>query len=115
MTEHQRALWIMSAPVLSSYNYAMQGFTSQTFSTSFQHKKETTSKINRDKEDFRKMREKLQIFPPFSNEAFLRNIINSVNATSDVNAHNLLTKDRDIVDKIVWKQVFDFSFTRTES
>ena len=38
MTEHQRAVWLMSAPISSAYNYAIQNFNNKIYTTSEQHK-----------------------------------------------------------------------------
>ena len=51
MTEHQRAILIMSAPISSSYNNVMQEFNNTVFATSEQHKEAFASRMNRDKAD----------------------------------------------------------------
>lgn len=43
MTEHQRDIWTMSAPISSTYNYAMQDFSNTVYTTSEQHKEATAS------------------------------------------------------------------------
>ena len=59
MTEHQRAVWTMSAPVSSAYNYDMQEFRETVYTTSDQHNDEFAPRMVRDKYDLAKLAEKL--------------------------------------------------------
>ena len=68
MTEHQRAVWLMSAPISSAYNYAMQNFNNKIYTTSEQHKEATASRIQRDTADLEKIYTK---HSPFSEDASL--------------------------------------------
>ena len=60
MTEHQRAVWLMSAPISSAYNYAMQNFNNKIYTTSEQHKEATASRIQRDTADLENIYTKLE-------------------------------------------------------
>ena len=48
MTEDQRALWTMSAPIMSEYNIAMPDFNELRYTTTEQHKDSSVSRIERD-------------------------------------------------------------------
>ena len=89
MTEHQRAVWTMSAIVSSPYNYAMQEFFETVYTTSDQHKDASAPRMARDKEDLAKLAAKLDQQSPFSDEVTLRNIITGINADTNVNVQNL--------------------------
>ena len=97
MTEHQRAIWTMSAPISSEYNYAMQDFNNAVYATSEQHKEASVSRMSRDKADLEKLVAKLEHFSPFSDEATLRNIITGMNANEDVYVQDLFTIGSDTV------------------
>ena len=64
MTEHQRAIWTMSAPMSSAYNYAMQSFNKTLYVTSEQHKEATPSRMERDIKDFETLTAKLKQHSP---------------------------------------------------
>ena len=64
MTEHQRALWTMSTPISSAYNYATQDFSNTV--SSEQHKEATPSRIERDRTDLQ--------HSPFTEGQNLRNV-----------------------------------------
>lgn len=72
----------------------------------------TASRMNKAHADVEMMREKLQAFPPFSNELSLCNLNNGVNVNKNVNVHNLLTTGKDTVGKMEGQQVFSFSDKR---
>lgn len=74
----------MSAPISSSYNYAMQEFNNTVYTTSEQYKEATLSRIQRDRFDLGKLASKLQQNSPFSEETTLRNIITGINADKNV-------------------------------
>ena len=60
MTEHQRDVWTMSAPVSSAYNYAMQEFSNTVHTTIEQHKETTASQMERDRADLAILATKLE-------------------------------------------------------
>jgi len=94
MTEYLRNLWILSAPVTSEYNSAMQDFTDLTYATSLQHKDSSEARIKRDASDLEKIR--LAACSPFTSDPTLRNIVNGIVAGPDVNVLDDLES--------VWKQ-----------
>ena len=89
MTEHQRALWTMSAPISSAYNNAMQNFNSTVYATSEQHKEAAPSRMDRDRIHLAKLSTKGADHSPFTGERTLRNIITGINADENVNVPNL--------------------------
>ena len=109
MSEHQRAVWTMSAPVPSAYNYAMQEFCETVHTTSYQHK------MARDKEDLAQLAAKLDQQSPFSDEVALRNIITGINADTSVNVQNLFIVDKDAVTNMEGQAVFSYSHKRTNA
>ena len=109
MSEHQRAVWTMPAPVSSAYNYAMQGFCETVHTTSYQHK------MARDKEDLAQLAAKLDQQSPFSDEVALRNIITGINADTSVNVQNLFIVDKDAVTNMEGQAVFSYSHKRTNA
>ena len=112
MTEHQRAIWTMSSPVSSAYNYAMQEFCDMRYTTRQQHKEATAARINRDKDDLKKLAPVLELYTPFSEETALRNIITGINADDNVNVHDLFTVGKDIVNKLEGHSIFTYSHKR---
>ena len=112
MSEHQRVLWTMSAPVSSAYSDIMQAFTCQSFITSEQHKEATASRMKRDHDDLEKINNKLRVFSPFSREASLHNIITGVNANEEVNVHDMFTIGKETVVKMKGQAVFSYSYKR---
>ena len=51
MSESQRAHWLLSMPVCSDFNNAVQEFTDKAFESSDQHKDSNKSRLARDNED----------------------------------------------------------------
>ncbi|KAI3379074.1 hypothetical protein SNEBB_002215 [Seison nebaliae] len=113
MSEHQRAVWTMSATVSSAYNLAMEELTAKSYTTSEQHKELSTSRVNRDETDLQKTAAKLDSFTPFSEDKSLRNIITGVTANEDVNVHDLFTIGNDVVGKMDGHSVFTYSHKRS--
>ena len=114
MTEEQRALWTMSTPITSEYNYAMQEYTDLAYTTSEQHKEATQSRIKRDATDLLKLKTKLANYPPFSDDATLRNVVNGVVADDDVNVHDFKSVAERIIDTMIGQPVFSISFKRKD-
>ena len=112
MTEHQRAVWTMSAPISSTYNLAMQDFNNTMYTTSEQHKETTDARIERDRTDLEKLATKLEEHSPFSGETTLRNIITGINADKDVNVQDLFIVGRDTVKQMEGQSVFSYLFKR---
>ena len=114
MTEEQRALWTMSAPITSEINIAMQDFNDLTYATSEQHKEATPARIERDAADLSKISTKLNAFSPFSSDPSLRNIITGVVAQEDINVHEYASVGNEIIKRMVDQPVYSFSMKRKE-
>ena len=102
----------MSAPICSSYNYAMQDFNNTVYTTSEQHKEATASRMERDRADLAKLASNLEQYSPFSEETTLRNIITGINADKNVNVHDLFTVGNSIVTEMKGQSVFEYSYKR---
>ncbi len=110
MTEDQRNMWTLSAPVTSEYNSAMQEFTDLTYAASPQHKQSTQARIKRDASDLEKIRLKLVACSPFSSDPTLKNVINGISAGPDVNVHDFETVGNKIIENMIGNSAFTFSF-----
>ncbi|KAG1663714.1 ERO1-like protein beta [Nymphon striatum] len=113
MTEVQRVVWLLSHPLCSEVNNAMQQLTGVNYNTSEQHKDVTKSRQEKDMTDTCQLLEFLEPRNPFSDNKSLRNIATGVNADDRVNADNA----RDVGDKIltsmVDKHVLEYTFKKT--
>ncbi|KAG1678943.1 hypothetical protein GQR58_013119 [Nymphon striatum] len=113
MTEVQRVVWLLSHPLCSEVNNAMQQLTGVNYNTSEQHKDVTKSRQEKDMTDTCELLEFLEPRNPFSDNKSLRNIATGVNADDRVNADNA----RDVGDKIltsmVDKHVLEYTFKKT--
>ena len=114
MSVEQRALWVLSSPVCSEYNYAMEDFNKRAFSTSVQHKETSAARIKRDQGDIAKIKEKLESCSPFSDDPTLRNIITGVVAQDGVNVDEYQTAGRQIIDKMKGQPVFTYASKRKD-
>ena len=94
MTEDMRNIWILSAPVTSEYNIAMQDFTNLTYTTSPQYNDSTEARIKRDAADLEKIRIKIAACSPFTSDPTLRNFVNGIVAEPDVNVHDFDSESR---------------------
>ena len=65
MTEEQRSLWTMSAPITAEYNRAMQELNTLCYTTSEQHKDLTSARMKRYFSDIQKIKTKLASCSPF--------------------------------------------------
>lgn len=113
MTEVQRVVWLLSHPLCSEVNNAMQQLTGVNYNTSEQHKDVTKSRQAKDMTDTCELLEFLETRNPFSDNKSLRNIATGVNADDRVNSDDA----RDVGDKIltsmVDKHVLDYTFRKT--
>ena len=114
MTEEQRALWTMAAPVMSEVNSAMQEFTDLIYTTNEQHKEATSTRIERDAADLSKVSEKLSACSPFSSEPTLRNIINGIVADENVNVHEFDSVGSHIIKRMTEQPIFSITFKRSD-
>ena len=113
MSEHQRAVSTMSAPVSSAYNYAMQEFCETVYTTSDQHN--DAPRMAWDKEDLAKLAAKLDQQSSFSDEVAMRNITTGINADTNVNVQNLFIVGKDAVTNMEGQAVFSYSHKRTNA
>jgi hypothetical protein len=114
MSDEQRALWVLSSPVCSEYNHAMEDFNKRAFSTSVQHKEMSGARMKRDQADLAKIKEKLESCSPFSADPTLRNIITGVVAEDGVNVDEYQKVGRHIIDKMEGQQVFTYASKRKD-
>jgi hypothetical protein len=114
MTEGQRVLWTASAPAMSEYNAAMQDFNDVAYTTSEQHKECTTARMDRDASELLKIRTKLSLCSPFSNDATLRNIVNGIVCNDKVNVHEFQSIGEGIIKKMNGGNIFSYSFKRSD-
>jgi len=112
--DEQRALWTMSTPISAQYYAAMQEFTNLSYCTSEQHKDLTQARMNRDLVDLEKINSKLMGCSPFSPDPSLRNIVNGVVAQEFVNVHEYEEVGRVIMDNMIGKPAFTFTFRRKD-
>ena len=86
MTEHQRAIWTISAPISSEYNYVMRDFNNTVYATCEQHKEATASRMERHKADLAKPATKPEqhsLISDLSVETTLKHIITEINSDKD--------------------------------
>ena len=112
MTEHQRDVWTMSAPVSSAYNYAMQEFSNTVHTTIEQHKEATASRMERDRADLAILATKLEQHSRLLKETTLQNVVTGINADKDVNVQDLFIVGRDTVKHMQGRSVFSYSYKR---
>ena len=110
MTEEQRALWIMSAPITAEYNKAMQKLNSLSYTTCEQHKDLSKARLKRDNMDLEKLKTKLTSYSPFSEDPSLRNIITGVVANPNVNVVEFESVGRSITEAMIGQCTFTYSF-----
>src|SRR6218665_2057520 len=92
----------------------MKEFTNLSYSTSEQHKELTSARMSRDLLDLQKISSKLIGCSPFSPEPSLRNIVNGVVAYELVNVHEYEEVARAIMQNMIGKLVFTFTFRRKD-
>ena len=114
MTEEQRALWTMSAPIMSELNTAIQEFNKLTYTTSEQHKDSTEARIERDASDLSKIVTRLISCSPFTSDPSLRNVINGMVGKSDVDVHEYESVGMNIIKRMIGQPIFSFSFKRKD-
>ena len=114
--EKQRTRWLMSLPMCSLVNDAMQSFTQTAFATSLQHQEMSATSILKDNKDSQKMFEFLEQNNPFEcTDSNLRSISSGIVAISEsVNAHKAKEVGENILKKMYTQNVFKFSFCRKD-
>ena len=114
LTEIQRTTWLLSMPLCSTYNLAMQEYTRVLLESSEQHKEMRESRRTRDGNDIKKVVERLESISPFHSDYGLCNIVTGVTADPGVNVHDLHSIGADIVVKMIGKHVFTYSAKRSD-
>ena len=115
MTETQRVVWVLSMPVCTEMNRAMQEYTGLTFSTgSDQHKEVAEARQERDKTDTYKLISYLKERNPFTGDDNLRSISTGVAASPSVNVDDAKTVGEKILKSMIGQDVFQLSFKRKD-
>ena len=88
LTEQQRLIWLLSMPACAETNHIMQELTGVQFNSGEQNKDMSKARQTRDMKDTVTILKALATHNPFSldTDSNLRNIMNGVNADSNVNA-----------------------------
>ena len=115
LSEAQRAQWLLSMPVCTEINIAVQELTHTSFSTSDQHKESTHTRIAKDFKDSQIIMSYIIDRNPFSGDSSLRNIHNGVTAGEGVNADDAISVEQKIVEGMVGQDAFAYSFKRSNS
>lgn len=114
MSEMQRMMWLLSMPVYSEYNQAMQSFTNVSYECSEQHRDMAPSRVKRDKGDSDKIYNILKPISPYSCGPALQNIVTGVTAAEIVNVENFRTIGTQIVENMKGEEVFSFKLRRKD-
>lgn len=114
MIDDQRSQWTMSTPVTAEYNNAMQELNDLSYTTSEQHKELTETRMKRDTSDLEKISTKLTSCSPFTDDPFLRNIVNGVVTNDKVNVHEFESVGRKIIENMTGQPAFTFTYKRKD-
>ena len=114
MSECQRAQWLLSMPACAAMNVAMQSFCGTDYHTSLQHKETGKSRIDRDYKDSQTFLSFLIERNPFCEDKLLRNIETGVTSDPSVNVHKATEVGNNILQAMVGKNAFDYSFKKSE-
>ena len=110
MTKKQPSFWTISASITAKYQQAMQEMNNLRYSTSEQHKDLTKSRLERDKDDLKKIEDKLKSCSSFSENPSSRNIVNGVIANRDVAVHEFEFIGKKLNDNMIEQPAFTTSF-----
>ncbi|XP_066965689.1 uncharacterized protein [Macrobrachium rosenbergii] len=114
MTETQRIVWALASLVCAEVNEAMQNLTSLEYSTSEQHKDLSVARQKGDADDVNKLVSFIRDKSPFGNDENLRNTVNGVVATENVNAEKAEKIGCKILEGMVGKQVVNYTFKKKD-
>ena len=93
----------------------MQSLIEMEYTTSIQHKSVTKSCVERDRKDFSQLLNKVQSLDAFSAERVtLINICTGIKADRSINVHEFEKVGQIIIDSMVGKTTFDYSFAGPE-
>ncbi|KAK6191206.1 hypothetical protein SNE40_002944 [Patella caerulea] len=112
LSDSQRTQWLLSMPACADISDAMREFTDTDYITNEQHKDMTVARQKRDDKDTYKLLTFLQERDPFTSDTSLRNITTGVTAGNTVNADRGLAVGNHILQSMVGKQVFEYSFMK---
>ena len=113
MTECQRAVWLLSTPITSEMNRALQSLAGVAYETSEQHKECRDSRIKKDHSDAAILFEYLTERDPFDYSPKLANIDTGEVATDNVNVYDAKAVGEKIIVQMIGVDVFSYSFSRT--
>lgn len=114
MSDEQRALWTLSAHLMSQVNASMRRFTGLENEVEKVHTESRESRMRRDHEDLSQLSLQLQSASPFSEDPSLRNIVSGVVASDDVNVHEYESVGKQVIEKMIGNSVFTVSFSRKD-
>jgi hypothetical protein len=107
-SETQRSTWLLSMPICSEFNHAMQSLTKVAYESSEQHKDLSRSRVARDNADTERIMQRLSSISPFNEYQSLRNIVTGVTAATDVNVDNIRSIGISLVDKMTGHDIFTY-------
>ena len=115
MSEHMRSIWTLSTPLSAEYNLAMQSLIEMEYTTYVQHKSVTKLRVERDRKDFSQLLNKVQSLDALSAEQVtLIKICTGIKADHGINVHEFEKVGQIIIDGMVGKTTFDYSFAGPE-
>ena len=110
LTEVQRLVWLFSMPACAEINEAMQELTGIKCDTSEQHKDSTPARVKRDSEDTYKILQTVSVLDPFGPDPTLRGLVSGLVAGEQVNADDAKRVGQLILDSMVGKDIYTYSF-----
>ena len=110
--ETQRLVWLMSMPACSEVNFAMQSISGVKYETSEQHKDAMNTRVKRDVKDTFQILESLRQWDPFGSEMSLHSLATGIVASESVNVDRAGEVGQSILDSMVGKNVYEYSFQR---
>ena len=115
LTEQQRLIWLLSMPACAETNHIMQELTGVQFNSGEQNKDMSKARQMRDMKDTVAILRALAAHNPFSLDTNnnLRNIMNGVNADSNVNAETAKSVGEKILSSMNGKLATEYSFKRS--
>ena len=127
LSEIQRALWLLSRPITSSYCMQIEEQERVEYRSSDQHSKQTqighdvgtkseyisNSMMNRDVKDTRKVVEFIDSFSTFNDQHSLHNIVTGEIAHESINSEKYLEIGNHSIDTLIDKDIFNYTFSRS--
>ena len=110
MTEEQLAVWTKAALIMYTHCHPRVQWHRNT--TSEQLNDLTGDRIDRDASELLKIRAKITLCSPFTSDPVLRNIVNGIVATDDVNVLDYASVGQYIIVRMIGQPVFSFFIKR---